>query len=173
MIDVHCGQALTHLQSGMRRKVMAAHSMNASSSRSHCIFQLHVESFAVSTPAEVLASKFSLVDLAGSERVSRTKATGVTLKESIAINKSLFVLRNVIKALAAASSGSGGTLEGVSDDEGDTEGAGAKAGASSAVAHFRDSKLTSLLKHSLGGNSLTLMVRAAVLTGSDCMMGEV
>lgn len=32
----------------MKRKVMASHSMNASSSRSHCIFQLHVESFAVS-----------------------------------------------------------------------------------------------------------------------------
>jgi hypothetical protein len=119
-----------------------------------------------------LQSRFSLVDLAGSERVARTHASGTTLKvsgclaevqggggtfrravrvscanfqESIAINKSLFVLRNVIKSLAGVSP---------ADDGDEVEG-----GDSTNSTHFRDSKLTALLKHSLGGNSLTLMVR--------------
>ena len=42
-------QAVAYLQAGIRRKVMAAHSMNASSSRSHCIYQLHVDSWMPST----------------------------------------------------------------------------------------------------------------------------
>ncbi len=101
------------------------------------------------------------MDLAGSERISRTQATGTTLKESIAINKSLFVLRNVIKALALASGGA------VDADllAADTDAAPDPSTASLSAAHFRDSKLTSLLKHSLGGNSLTLMI--ACIANSD------
>jgi hypothetical protein len=33
------------MHSGIRRKVMASHSMNAASSRSHCLFQVHVDSW--------------------------------------------------------------------------------------------------------------------------------
>jgi hypothetical protein len=46
-----------------------------------------------------------LVDLAGSERTALTGATGVLLHQSIGINKSLFVLRKVIAALAQQSAG--------------------------------------------------------------------
>jgi kinesin family protein 4/21/27 len=62
-------------------------------------------------------------------------------KESIDINKSLFVLRKVINKLSELST---------SPDP----------KKNSALNHvpYRDSKLTSLLKHSLGGNSYCLMV---------------
>lgn len=54
-------------------------------------------------PEEVRRSVVSLVDLAGSERVAQTGASGVTLTESIGINKSLHVLRKVIDSLSTES----------------------------------------------------------------------
>lgn len=41
----------------------------------------------------VLSSKLELVDLAGSERIGQTGSDGRLAKESIDINKSLFILR--------------------------------------------------------------------------------
>jgi hypothetical protein len=48
-------------------------------------------------------SQIALVDLAGSERAESTGATGDRLKEGAAINQSLSVLGNCIKALADSS----------------------------------------------------------------------
>ena len=79
-------------------------------------------------------SKLTLVDLAGSERAKDTGASGHTLNESISINRSLFSLRKVIKALSNLSKNN------------------------ETLVPYRDSKLTSLLMHGLGGNSLTLMI---------------
>jgi len=90
-------------------------------------------------------SKLQLVDLAGSEKQSLTGTTGVQAKESIDINKSLHVLRKVITALTDSQSG---TVKGGKH-----------------VVPYRESKLTCLLKQSLGGNSYTLMV--ACLSPSD------
>jgi len=73
--------------------------------------------------------------LAGSERSSLTGTTGRALQESIYINKSLFTLRKVIAALSVP-----------------------KYRQNAVHIPFRDSKLTSLLQHSLGGNSITLMI---------------
>lgn len=67
-------------------------------------------------------------------------------KESIDINKSLFTLRQVITAL--------------------TEGSQNK----KEYIPYRDSKLTSLLRQSLGGNSYCLMI--ACLTPSDAYLDE-
>eukprot|EP00397_Hematodinium_sp_SG-2012_P019601 GEMP01020147.1.p1 GENE.GEMP01020147.1~~GEMP01020147.1.p1 ORF type:complete len:536 (+),score=126.00 GEMP01020147.1:91-1698(+) len=77
--------------------------------------------------------RLALVDLAGSERQSETEVRGVNFREACAINQSLFVLRKVITTLATRDS---------------------------KVRHvpYRESKLTSLLQHSLGGNSVTAMV---------------
>lgn len=151
-------QVLRHFHDGVKHKVMASHRLNAASSRSHCVFTIYVESFDPSaSPHDVLQSKLALVDLAGSERVDKTGATGVTLQESIGINKSLFVLRQVIQAL--------------SDESASAAAYEAKARprdahrSDRAYIPFRDSKLTSLLKYSLGGNSLTLMI--ACLSPSD------
>lgn len=77
-------------------------------------------------------SKLQLVDLAGSERISLTGTKGLAAKESIDINKSLFVLRKVIMSLSEASKSH-------SKDKSHIP--------------YRDSKLTSLLKQSIGGNS--------------------
>lgn len=152
-------QVLAHFHSGLQHKVMASHRMNAASSRSHCIFTLYVESFDPSeNPNDVLTSKLALVDLAGSERVERTGATGVTLQESIGINKSLFVLRQVIQALSEESNA-------VPAKE-----LLAKAPSDRAYIPYRDSKLTSLLKDSLGGNSVTLMI--ACISPSDASYDE-
>jgi hypothetical protein len=73
-------------------------------------------------------------DLAGSERASKTGASGDVLKQGAAINKSLSALGNVINALAEGGKGH---------------------------IPYRDSKLTRLLQHSLGGNSLTVMIATA------------
>ncbi|KDO29105.1 hypothetical protein SPRG_06161 [Saprolegnia parasitica CBS 223.65] len=151
LITVTCTSAdemLAKFQDGVKHKIMASHNLNAASSRSHCIYTLYVESVDTTNPEDVLKAKLSLVDLAGSERVVKTGATGVTLQESIGINKSLFVLRQVIQ-----------TLSDEAKDGGDTK-----------HVPYRDSKLTALLKHSLGGNSITLMI--ACLSPSDVYVDE-
>ncbi|GLD99647.1 hypothetical protein PINS_up008373 [Pythium insidiosum] len=153
-------QVLQHFQDGVKRKIMASHQLNAASSRSHCVFTLYVESSSGSDSggdSHVLQSKLALVDLAGSERVDKTGATGVTLQESIGINKSLFVLRQVIQALSEEGSSANSSTNNKSSE-------------SRAYIPYRDSKLTSLLKYSLGGNSWTLMV--ACLSPSDAFVDE-
>ncbi|TMW65199.1 hypothetical protein Poli38472_009366 [Pythium oligandrum] len=156
-------QVLQHFQDGIKHKIMASHNLNAASSRSHCIFTLYVESVdAVSSPNEILQSKLALVDLAGSERVDKTGATGVTLRESIGINKSLFVLRQVIQALSEEGSARGGLT--------DVLGQEPPRNKERAYIPYRDSKLTSLLKYSLGGNSWTMMI--ACLSPSDAYVDE-
>ena len=122
---------------GVAAKVMATHALNRASSRSHALLTVTVERTHTVAGADGydsrVVSRLSLVDLAGSERAALTGATGRQLQEAQAINKSLFNLRKVISALAEPA-GKRGHVP------------------------YRDSKLTSLLKHSLGGNSLTTMV---------------
>lgn len=138
-------EVLTHFHAGLKNKVMASHYLNSASSRSHCILSLNIEG--VDTEAGgIFSSKLQLVDLAGSERVSMTGNEGAALKESIEINKSLFTLRQVITTLS-------GNREG-----------------ESAFVPYRDSKLTSLLKQSIGGNSYCLMI--ACLSPSDLYYDE-
>ncbi|TNN80541.1 Kinesin-like protein KIF18A [Liparis tanakae] len=78
-------------------------------------------------------AKMSLIDLAGSERASATNAKGARLREGANINRSLLALGNVINALADPKS-------------------------KKTHIPYRDSKLTRLLKDSLGGNCRTVMI---------------
>lgn len=87
-------------------------------------------------------SKLNFVDLAGSERQKQTLAAGDRLKEANNINKSLTVLGQVINCLVENSQGKSRHIP------------------------YRDSKLTFLLKDSLGGNSKTYMI-AAVSSASN------
>ena len=149
-------EALLCLTRGMYRRVTGATAMNEESSRSHAFLSLIVEQSSVvndetgsSTDkamqhVQSKRSKFNFVDLAGSERQKRTKASGQRLKEGIEINKGLLVLGNVISAL--------GDLK----KQGKT------------FVPYRDSKLTRLLKGSLGGNHKTLMM-ACVSPSSNNM----
>jgi centromeric protein E len=74
-----------------------------------------------------------LIDLAGSERINDHDSKAEVYSETGYINKSLFVLANVINKLADSKGG---------------------------YIPYRDSKLTRLLSQSLGGNALTAIICA-------------
>ena len=82
-----------------------------------------------------------MIDLAGSERATKTDNRGERLTEGKNINKSLLALGNCINALADKTK-------------------------KASHVPYRDSKLTRLLKDSLGGNCLTTMI-ANVSPASD------
>lgn len=75
--------------------------MNETSSRSHSIFTITIETSQIGPDGKphIRVGKLNMVDLAGSERWSKTGATGDTLKEATKINLSLSALGNVISAL--------------------------------------------------------------------------
>ncbi|KAJ8686503.1 hypothetical protein QAD02_022297, partial [Eretmocerus hayati] len=132
------------VEQGDRRRAAAATKMNAASSRSHAVLTLSLEAIAMGPGAPaggaVRRGRLHLVDLAGSERQGRTGATGDRLKEAASINLSLSALGNVISALAA---GNGRHVP------------------------YRDSKLTRLLRDSLGGNARTLMIACVSPSDAD------
>ncbi len=122
---------------GLKNRISSCHRLNMQSSRSHSIMSIRIESFDNNEPSQALFSKIELVDLAGSERLGMTGTEGRLAKESIDINKSLFTLRQVISILSDVSKGKGKEKIHVP---------------------YRDSKLTSILKQSIGGNSYSLMI---------------
>lgn len=142
---------LNLFHSGIKNKIVASHNLNHASSRSHAIFTVTIETVDPSNLDNVVTSKLQLVDLAGSEKISATGTTGTTAKESIDINKSLFVLRKVINRLSELSSKG-------------------REGNETYHVPYRDSKLTSLLKQSLGGNSYCMMI--ACISPSDRYFDE-
>ena len=153
------------LRLGQRRKRFAATTMNERSSRSHSIFLLHLTHVRVSraVPIEdaagtvtgaatdagggsteekekekekeeeeeiLVRSCMAFVDLAGSERVKKSQVTGARLSEAIGINRSLLILGRCIAALVAHAPH---------------------------VPYF-ESRLTTLLKRSFGGNARTCVI---------------
>ncbi|EDV21150.1 uncharacterized protein TRIADDRAFT_30839 [Trichoplax adhaerens] len=125
-------EALNLLFEGETNRVIASHALNKSSSRSHCIFTVYIESRSrVDSMAKVISSKLHFVDLAGSERLGKTGSRGDTQKEAVYINKSLTFLEQVIIALADKK------REHIP---------------------YRQSKLTHVLKDSIGGKCNTLMI---------------
>nr|XP_040143967.1 kinesin-like protein KIF17 isoform X1 [Ictidomys tridecemlineatus] len=128
------------METGWKNRSVGYTLMNKDSSRSHSIFTISIEIYAVDERGKdhLRAGKLNLVDLAGSERQSKTGATGERLKEATKINLSLSALGNVISALVD------GRCKHIP---------------------YRDSKLTRLLQDSLGGNTKTLMV--ACLSPAD------
>ncbi|CAK4264713.1 unnamed protein product [Aphanomyces euteiches] len=128
------------MDAGIMARTTAATNMNATSSRAHTIFQIILTQSQLDPTTNKMMDKVSrinLIDLAGSERATSTGATGARLKEGAAINQSLSALGNCISALADNASGKKKTL-----------------------VPYRNSKLTHLLKDSLGGNAKTIMIAA-------------
>lgn len=120
---------------GNANRKVGATSMNRESSRSHSVFTVHVESMEISpnSVAKIRRSKLNLVDLAGSERQKSTDAAGTRLREAGQINKSLATLGSVINALVESAHGKARHI------------------------HYRDSKLTFLLRDSFGGSTRTYL----------------
>ncbi|ETL29906.1 hypothetical protein L916_17014 [Phytophthora nicotianae] len=127
------------MNAGILARTTASTNMNATSSRAHTIFQIIVTQSELNpSTGKVMdkVSRINLIDLAGSERATSTGATGSRLKEGAAINQSLSALGNCISALADLANGK------------------------KCLVPYRNSKLTHLLKDSLGGNSKTIMIAA-------------
>eukprot|EP00062_Callorhinchus_milii_P016185 gi/632967234/ref/XP_007899866.1/ PREDICTED: kinesin-like protein KIF15 isoform X1 [Callorhinchus milii] len=137
-------EAYQVLSMGWRNRSVASTSMNRESSRSHAVFTVTIESKEkISNLFNIRTSQLNLVDLAGSERQRDTRAEGVRLKEASSINRSLSCLGNVIMGLIDVASGKNRHI------------------------CYRDSKLTFLLRDSLGGNAKTYII-ANVHPGSRC-----
>ncbi|XP_033708019.1 kinesin-like protein KIF7 isoform X2 [Tursiops truncatus] len=142
-------EVLSLLEMGNAARHTGATHLNRLSSRSHTVFTVTLEQRGRApsrlprpVAGQLLISKFHFVDLAGSERVLKTGSTGERLKESIQINSSLLALGNVISAL------------------GDPQRRGSHI-------PYRDSKITRILKDSLGGNAKTVMIACVSPSSSD------
>lgn len=148
------------LRRGNKYRSQESTAANSVSSRSHAVLQVHIEQQEKighgdgtadpedtdekgSETTEVKFGKLSLVDLAGSERAAVTQNRGQRLLEGANINRSLLALGNCINAL------------------------GEKGAAAGSFVPYRDSKLTRLLKDSLGGNCRTVMIANVSLAASS------
>jgi hypothetical protein len=125
-------EALAHLRYGNGNRHNGSTLMNAKSSRSHSLFTITITSRRTTEWGAVQSatSKLTLVDLAGSECAKMTGAVGAQLKEASCINKSLSALGMMLRAL-------------VKKQE---------------HIPFRDSKLTRLLRDSIGGNNKLCLI---------------
>lgn len=109
------------------------------------LFQLQQET-AAGGLRNIRVSRLNLIDLAGSERQKDTNTEGSRLREAGNINKSLSTLGNVITALVSVANGRQRHVP------------------------YRDSKLTFLLRDSLGGNTKTSLI--AAINPSNKSFGE-
>ncbi|XP_052039106.1 kinesin-like protein KIF18A [Apodemus sylvaticus] len=130
-------EILQLLDNGNKNRTQHPTDVNAVSSRSHAVFQIYLrqQDKTASINQNVHIAKMSLIDLAGSERASVSGAKGTRFVEGTNINKSLLALGNVINALADSKR-------------------------RNQHIPYRNSKLTRLLKDSLGGNCQTIMIAA-------------
>ncbi|XP_066242891.1 kinesin-like protein KIF19 isoform X1 [Saccopteryx leptura] len=131
---INAKEIMQLLMKGNRQRTQEPTAANRTSSRSHAVLQVSVRqrSRVKNILQEVRQGRLFMIDLAGSERASQTQNRGQRMKEGAHINRSLLALGNCINAL--------------SDKNGNK------------YINYRDSKLTRLLKDSLGGNSRTVMI---------------
>lgn len=131
---INAREIMELLMKGNKQRTQEPTAANQTSSRSHAVLQVTVkqQSRCRDVLQEVRFARLFMIDLAGSERAAQTQNRGQRLKEGAHINRSLLALGNCINAL----SGKNGNK----------------------YVNYRDSKLTRLLKDSLGGNSRTVMI---------------
>ncbi|KAL1209971.1 Kinesin-like protein KIN-5B [Cardamine amara subsp. amara] len=120
------------LERGSSKRRTADTLLNKRSSRSHSVFTItvHIKEESMGDEELIKCGKLNLVDLAGSENILRSGARDGRAREAGEINKSLLTLGRVINALVEHSS----------------------------HIPYRDSKLTRLLRDSLGGKTKTCII---------------
>ncbi|KDP20068.1 hypothetical protein JCGZ_05837 [Jatropha curcas] len=137
-------EVMALLQRGNQNRTTEPTRANETSSRSHAILQVVVEYRVRDASMNVVnrVGKLSLIDLAGSERALATDQRTLRSLEGANINRSLLALSSCINAL----------VEGKKHIP------------------YRNSKLTQLLKDSLGGACNTVMI--ANISPSNLSFGE-
>jgi len=132
------------LEKGTQRRQTAATLLNAHSSRSHSLFTvtIHMKENNINGEEFLKTGKLNLVDLAGSENIGRSGAVEKRAREAGTINTSLLTLGRVITSL----------VEGAPH------------------VPYRESKLTRLLKDSLGGHTKTSII--ATISPAACNLEE-
>ncbi|KAF8402800.1 hypothetical protein HHK36_010891 [Tetracentron sinense] len=130
------------LEKGSAKRRTAETLLNKQSSRSHSIFSItiHIKECTPEGEELIKCGKLNLVDLAGSENISRSGAREGRAREAGEINKSLLTLGRVINALVEHSG----------------------------HVPYRDSKLTRLLRDSLGGKTKTCII-ATISPSIHCL----
>ncbi|ONK57135.1 uncharacterized protein A4U43_C10F16970 [Asparagus officinalis] len=130
------------LERGSAKRRTAETLLNKQSSRSHSLFSItiHIKEATPEGEELIKCGKLNLVDLAGSENICRSGAREGRAREAGEINKSLLTLGRVITALVEH------------------------------LGHipYRDSKLTRLLRDSLGGRTKTCII-ATVSPSVHCL----
>jgi len=121
---------ITLLQKAKKNRICQSTDLNIVSSRSHMIVTFTIN--IMTHNGWIKTAKLNLVDLAGSERLKISKAEGQRLKEACHINLSLFNLTKIVHQLEKCEK--------------------------KTVLSYRNSKLTMLLKDSIGGNCLTTLI---------------
>ena len=116
------------LSMAQKKRCVRSTKSNEESSRSHLLFTMNFDLFSEKFPAR--HGKLHICDLAGSERLDKSESFGVSLKETQHINLSLSKLSHVIEKLQDKAT----------------------------HVPYRDSKLTYLLRNSLGGDSKTVAI---------------
>ncbi|XP_019153437.1 PREDICTED: kinesin-like protein KIN-5C isoform X1 [Ipomoea nil] len=141
-IVTSASEIFTLLERGSAKRRTAETLLNKQSSRSHSLFSItiHIKEATPEGEELIKCGKLNLVDLAGSENISRSGAREGRAREAGEINKSLLTLGRVISALVEH------------------------------LGHvpYRDSKLTRLLRDSLGGRTKTCII-ATVSPAVHCL----
>ncbi|KAK1278781.1 Kinesin-like calmodulin-binding protein [Acorus gramineus] len=123
-------EAIRWYTKGKRARATSWTNVNEASSRSHCLTRITIFQSGSAEKGKAVVSRLWLVDLGGSERLLKTGAVGLTLDEGRAINLSLSALGDVIAALKMRRK----------------------------HIPYRNSKLTQILRNSLGEGSKVLML---------------
>lgn len=122
-------EVLKYMKEAQSNRTVMATDMNDESSRSHSIVQVKTTNVNRKDKTQYLG-KINLIDLAGSENVNKSGVQGQGMREAQNINKSLLALGDVVASLQSKSG----------------------------HVSYRNSKLTMMLKDSLGGDSKTMMI---------------
>ncbi|CAL0299611.1 unnamed protein product [Lupinus luteus] len=132
----------TLLERGASKRRTVDTLLNKRSSRSHSVFTItvYVKETVIGDQELIKCGKLNLVDLAGSENILRSGAREGRAREAGEINKSLLTLGRVINALVEHST----------------------------HVPYRDSKLTRILRDSLGGKTKTCII-ATISPSSYCL----